>query len=261
VILPFCQQSRCPDGCKFQVSKGIVHAVNNYQGRFLELNQKTGLYIDIGEEKAIKKTSQALRDGQNKIKRLFGVKSEEDSTPRTPDDYLAYSVKVLSALYAADHNPLLKKNTNNNSTNSAVQKNVPDQFPLASQSINNRQPLRPPTGTIPDSSDGMSVSMASLSMNNVSQLQPPTGTIPDSSDDMSMSMASLSMNNKSQPLQPSTGKIPDSSDDMSMSMASLSINNDVHTISSGERFAAHFDFLHEPKRKSKLERTLSKCRD
>jgi hypothetical protein len=208
--------------------------VKNYQGRFLELNQKTGLYIDIGEEKAIKKTSQALRDGQNKIKRLFGVKSEEDPMPRTPEDYLAYSVKVLSALYAADTNlnPLLKKNTNNNSTNSAVQKNVPDQFPMASQSINNRQPLRPPTGTIPDSSDGMSVSMASLSMNN-----------------------------KSQPVQSPTGRIPDNSDDMSMSMASLSINNDVHTISSGERFAAHFDFLHEPKRKSKLERTLAKCRD
>jgi hypothetical protein len=176
--------------------------VKNFQGRFLELDKITGMYIDIGEEKAIKKTSQALRDAQSRIKQLFLGKSEKDTMPHTPEEYFAYSVKVLSVLYEADTNPNLvvhmmlpplptpkrskskqdympplpplKKNTTNDALDSAV-KNALDQFPMASQSINRddkgkhfrnytSKPPQPPRGTIPDSSSQYSnMSMASLS--------------------------------------------------------------------------------------------------
>jgi hypothetical protein len=46
--------------------QGIVAAVRNVGGRFLELDERSGIYHDIGDRKAIKKTSQALREGQTR---------------------------------------------------------------------------------------------------------------------------------------------------------------------------------------------------
>lgn len=50
---------------KMSISRSIVEAVRslNPPGRFLEKNPCTGLWSDIGDRKAIEKTSQALRDG------------------------------------------------------------------------------------------------------------------------------------------------------------------------------------------------------
>ena len=47
------------------ISRSIVEAVRsmNPPGRFLDKNHDTGLWSDIGDRKAIEKTSQALRDG------------------------------------------------------------------------------------------------------------------------------------------------------------------------------------------------------
>mmetsp|Transcript_7061 Transcript_7061/g.16143 ORF Transcript_7061/g.16143 Transcript_7061/m.16143 type:complete len:569 (-) Transcript_7061:2029-3735(-) len=53
------------------VSKGIVRAVRNQNppGRFLQKDEKSGLWYDIGDQKAREKTSQALREGAPEIRR------------------------------------------------------------------------------------------------------------------------------------------------------------------------------------------------
>ena len=48
------------------ISRSIVKLVRNMSdppGRFLEKDVTTGLWNDVGDKKAIEKTSQALRDG------------------------------------------------------------------------------------------------------------------------------------------------------------------------------------------------------
>ena len=45
------------------ISRSIVDAVRSKSGRFLDKDPQTGLWHDIGDRKAIEKTSQALRDG------------------------------------------------------------------------------------------------------------------------------------------------------------------------------------------------------
>lgn len=53
------------------VSRGIVRAVRaqNPPGRFLQKDEKTGFWYDIGDQKAREKTSQALREGAPEIRR------------------------------------------------------------------------------------------------------------------------------------------------------------------------------------------------
>jgi hypothetical protein len=52
---------------KLKISWSIVSAIRKQQGRFLERNAKKGSWYDIGDKKAIEKTSQALREGQPKL--------------------------------------------------------------------------------------------------------------------------------------------------------------------------------------------------
>jgi hypothetical protein len=198
--------ARCPEDRKLEVSRGIVHAVKNLQGRFLERDDTTGLYFDIGEEKAMKKTRQALREGQSKIKLLFRGKSEaEEAMPHTPQDYFAYSVHFLSALYAEEKStnkqqvpvpplPSAKEDANNDALSIAVQ-NALDQFPMASQSMHlgnyMSKPSQLPRGAIPDSTgrySDMSMSMASLSsevsdIHTISSGQSSNASIPKDSLD------------------------------------------------------------------------------
>lgn len=56
---------------KMKISKSIVQAIRSQEppGRFLEKDSKTGLWNDIGDKKAIEKTSQALREGQPDIRK------------------------------------------------------------------------------------------------------------------------------------------------------------------------------------------------
>ena len=52
---------------KLKISKSIVAAIREQKGRFLEKN-KDGTWDDIGDKKSVEKTSQALREGQPKLK-------------------------------------------------------------------------------------------------------------------------------------------------------------------------------------------------
>lgn len=57
------------------VSKSIVDEIRgmNPPGRFLQKNESTNLWYDIGDQKAREKTSQALREGAPEIRRELGV--------------------------------------------------------------------------------------------------------------------------------------------------------------------------------------------
>lgn len=52
---------------KLKISRSIVAAIREQKGRFIE-KDKDGTYYDIGDKKAVEKTSQALREGQPKLR-------------------------------------------------------------------------------------------------------------------------------------------------------------------------------------------------
>lgn len=53
---------------KLKISRSIVAAIREQKGRFLEKDNKKETWYDIGDKKAIEKTSQALREGQPKLR-------------------------------------------------------------------------------------------------------------------------------------------------------------------------------------------------
>ena len=59
---------------KPSVSRGIVQSIRNLNppGRFLQRDEQTGLWYDIGDQKAREKTSQALREGAPDIRKTIG---------------------------------------------------------------------------------------------------------------------------------------------------------------------------------------------
>jgi len=69
---------------KIRISKSIVGAMREIGGRFLEqieYGNNTVAYRDIGDKKAVQKTSQALREGQSKLlKKLQQKNNGEVST-------------------------------------------------------------------------------------------------------------------------------------------------------------------------------------
>jgi len=66
---------------KMTISRSIVEAVRNLNppGRFLEKDLNTGLWFDVGDKKAVEKTSQALRDGAANLRKQLS----EDLTDPT----------------------------------------------------------------------------------------------------------------------------------------------------------------------------------
>jgi len=66
----------CKKHEKIKISQAIVSAIRrqNPSGRFLEKDAKSGLWYDIGDKKAVEKTSQALREGAPKLRQLLNQK-------------------------------------------------------------------------------------------------------------------------------------------------------------------------------------------
>jgi hypothetical protein len=58
----------CLKAEKLKISRSIVAAIREQKGRFLERDTKKGTWYDIGDKKAMEKTSQALREGQPKLR-------------------------------------------------------------------------------------------------------------------------------------------------------------------------------------------------
>ena len=103
--------AKCPRHDKSKISRGIVAAIRQVGGRFLELDEASGVYNDIGDKKAYEKTSQALREGQSKIREQ--IYKEMESNPNanlllqhqereiSSEGYFGYSVQLLLSLYRA----------------------------------------------------------------------------------------------------------------------------------------------------------------
>lgn len=82
----------------------------------MELDERTGVYHDIGDKKALAKTSQALREGQTKLRKKLYSEMNNVTTPipliynqqrAAPLDYFGYSQQLLEALYQQDRTRLL----------------------------------------------------------------------------------------------------------------------------------------------------------
>mmetsp|Transcript_28872 Transcript_28872/g.44380 ORF Transcript_28872/g.44380 Transcript_28872/m.44380 type:complete len:474 (+) Transcript_28872:176-1597(+) len=58
----------CLKAEKLKISKSIVAAIREQKGRFLERDSSDNTWYDIGDKKAMEKTSQALREGQPKLR-------------------------------------------------------------------------------------------------------------------------------------------------------------------------------------------------
>jgi hypothetical protein len=100
----------CPRSDKAKISRAIVAAVRQFGGGFLELDERSGEYFDIGEKKAVAKTSQALREGQTKIRKKMHKESDKhdydtsllargETGPLPFEDYLGHCLRVLDSLY------------------------------------------------------------------------------------------------------------------------------------------------------------------
>lgn len=96
--------AKCPNSDKSRISKSIVMAVRQTRGRFLELDERTGIYYDIGDKKACAKTSQALREGLKKIRQIV-QRDDNGSIPMKSislQAYFEYSVGQLESMYRDD---------------------------------------------------------------------------------------------------------------------------------------------------------------
>mmetsp|Transcript_7793 Transcript_7793/g.8930 ORF Transcript_7793/g.8930 Transcript_7793/m.8930 type:complete len:445 (-) Transcript_7793:316-1650(-) len=63
----------CLKAEKLKISRSIVAAIREQKGRFLERDTSKGTWFDIGDKKAMEKTSQALREGQPKLRKQIAA--------------------------------------------------------------------------------------------------------------------------------------------------------------------------------------------
>jgi hypothetical protein len=66
---------------KLKISRSIVAAIREQRGRFLEREGNFGTWYDIGDKKAIEKTSQALREGQPKLRQKMVEDGSNTTVP------------------------------------------------------------------------------------------------------------------------------------------------------------------------------------
>eukprot|EP00536_Pseudo-nitzschia_multiseries_P006046 jgi/Psemu1/324180/estExt_fgenesh1_pg.C_1240025 len=76
----------CPKTEKLKISRSIVAAIREQNGRFLERKKGKEFWLDIGDKKAVEKTSQALREGQPKLRaEIYGQNQNGIYTTRATD--------------------------------------------------------------------------------------------------------------------------------------------------------------------------------
>eukprot|EP00548_Thalassiothrix_antarctica_P016094 CAMPEP_0194177714 /NCGR_PEP_ID=MMETSP0154-20130528/11419_1 /TAXON_ID=1049557 /ORGANISM="Thalassiothrix antarctica, Strain L6-D1" /LENGTH=316 /DNA_ID=CAMNT_0038892373 /DNA_START=31 /DNA_END=978 /DNA_ORIENTATION=- len=67
---------------KLKISRSIVKSIRKNNGRFLERDTKSGIWYEVGDKRAIEKTSQALREGQPKLRQKIEKLGNEVSHTR-----------------------------------------------------------------------------------------------------------------------------------------------------------------------------------
>ncbi|EJK65432.1 hypothetical protein THAOC_13704, partial [Thalassiosira oceanica] len=98
---------------KAKISNGIVKAIRTRGGRFLKLDERTGVYSeldDTGKNGALEKTSQALREKQTEIRKQIHDFNETswDGIPNTQfsdEEFYQYSLHVFASIHG-EHSDL-----------------------------------------------------------------------------------------------------------------------------------------------------------
>jgi hypothetical protein len=91
---------------KIKISRSIVAAIREQKGRFLEKQDGSELFYDIGDKKAVEKTSQALREGQPKLKKKL-AKSDGDTptTQASAERGVAVGIAAVVGIAVAQYHP------------------------------------------------------------------------------------------------------------------------------------------------------------
>jgi len=148
---------------KMTISRSIVEAVRNLDppGRFLEKDVNTGLWSDIGDKKAVEKTSQALRDGAASLRKLLSddlndpdVMGAVFDDPNSPDaklimakrKALQFQQQQQKAKASADkaNAASTKINVDNNTSPSKVTQNLQNQTQIVSPGPSDASPSQHP---------------------------------------------------------------------------------------------------------------------
>jgi len=119
--------------------QGIVAAIREVGGRFLELDERSGTYRDIGDKKATEKTSQALREGQKEIRQeLYKTNEMYNVREMSAEGYFGYSVQVLESLHNSEdqNNPEAASASPQASRAAALQPSIPAAAAVAGGMMN-----------------------------------------------------------------------------------------------------------------------------
>ncbi|EJK63355.1 hypothetical protein THAOC_15986, partial [Thalassiosira oceanica] len=91
---------------KVKIAKGIVKALHTRGGRFLKLNERTGVFSELensGKQGAVEKTSQALREKQTALMmQIRAYESSEGDIPKTQfseEEFYQYSLHVFASIH------------------------------------------------------------------------------------------------------------------------------------------------------------------
>jgi len=100
---------RCCKSDKRKISRAIVEAIRkqNPPGRFLAYDRSSGFWSDIGDKKAIEKTSQALREGRPDILRNVLLFSPSEATSSAKNE--PFTPLQMMKLKTNDTNTQFKK--------------------------------------------------------------------------------------------------------------------------------------------------------
>lgn len=115
------------------ISRSIVQAVRSLDppGRFLDKDQVTGLWHDIGHKKAVEKTSQALRDGAAMLrKQLSADLGNPNFLNAVFDDNVSKSSEVGKDKKGREK-PSIKTNGKENSNNKDTKGNSSEKIKVA----------------------------------------------------------------------------------------------------------------------------------
>lgn len=120
--------AQAPKADKVKISKGVVAVLRQVGSRFLEFDINTGCWNDIGDEKALSKTSQALREGQTKIKQELATEMSgsclfDESNTSTEESCVKLSTQIMQSLRKEEGNTIMMADTN--TTELAQQKMLP----------------------------------------------------------------------------------------------------------------------------------------
>lgn len=145
--------AQAPKSHKVKVSQGIVTALRRFGAKFLEFDTNARCYSDIGDEKAVVKTGQALREGQVQIKRELAAEAEKGVSKRASfiststhstsleEIYANHSIQILQSFRIEDETMVVESKspsqspipTKQSSILGALQEESKSSTPLSSQ--------------------------------------------------------------------------------------------------------------------------------